>query len=394
MHQQNNQRRRRLALKRAMTRIVALAAITLTIGEARAGGCDADLNGDETVGPGDLAIVLGSWGPVGLGPVDPPRLYSMAIFNNELAEVDMTDGTTISTVDVLVAGGLVHNGRGLAFNPVSGLLYAIVSVEDLGFDCPGTGDCFEANGTPGCDDPICCTLVCAIDPFCCESEWDAVCADLAKGACPPPGAAPPGPWAPTLITVDPANGVGTTIGILDDDFITIAFTTDGTLYGVTSESATDPESLYEIDPTDATSKHVLTLGIGDEGEAIAYRPVDGLLYHASGFGQQGTAEFLETIDLDTLEITNIELSGGDYQEMNAMTYDPVNDEFIVVDVPGGIYHMSPTGEISHDGFVDTWSKGLALVGDFAPSNPADLDGDGVVGPPDLAILLGNWGPCP
>ncbi len=25
--------------------------------------------------------------------------------------------------------------------------------------------------------------------------------------------------------------------------------------------------------------------------------------------------------------------------------------------------------------------------------PADLDGDGEVGPFDLALLLGNWGPC-
>ncbi len=26
--------------------------------------------------------------------------------------------------------------------------------------------------------------------------------------------------------------------------------------------------------------------------------------------------------------------------------------------------------------------------------PSDLDGDGEVGPLDLAILLGAWGPCP
>ncbi len=29
----------------------------------------------------------------------------------------------------------------------------------------------------------------------------------------------------------------------------------------------------------------------------------------------------------------------------------------------------------------------------APDCPADLDGDGQVGPFDLALLLGNWGPC-
>jgi len=34
---------------------------------------------------------------------------------------------------------------------------------------------------------------------------------------------------------------------------------------------------------------------------------------------------------------------------------------------------------------------LTIAGPEAPANPADLDGDGVVGPADLAILLGNWG---
>ncbi len=42
--------------------------------------------------------------------------------------------------------------------------------------CPGTGDCCSANGTPGCDDSVCCELVCACDPFCCDTDWDASCA--------------------------------------------------------------------------------------------------------------------------------------------------------------------------------------------------------------------------
>ena len=36
-----------------------------------------------------------------------------------------------------------------------------------------------------------------------------------------------------------------------------------------------------------------------------------------------------------------------------------------------------------------------LLGNWGPNpnHPADLDADGTVGPPDLALLLGNWGPC-
>ncbi|MHC4430064.1 MAG: trypsin-like serine peptidase, partial [Planctomycetota bacterium] len=39
------------------------------------------------------------------------------------------------------------------------------AIDDCGVaDCPGTGDCCQANGTPGCDDQACCELVCACDP--------------------------------------------------------------------------------------------------------------------------------------------------------------------------------------------------------------------------------------
>ena len=46
--------------------------------------------------------------------------------------------------------------------------------------CPP--DCCEANGTPQCEDELCTASVCAIDPFCCESQWDGLCADCAMGA--------------------------------------------------------------------------------------------------------------------------------------------------------------------------------------------------------------------
>ncbi len=50
--------------------------------------------------------------------------------------------------------------------------------------CPGMGGgCFVDNGTPGCADEACCLTVCAGDPFCCESEWDDICVDLAIEQC-------------------------------------------------------------------------------------------------------------------------------------------------------------------------------------------------------------------
>ncbi len=40
----------------------------------------------------------------------------------------------------------------------------------------GAGDCCSANGTPGCNDEACCQAVCECDPFCCDDEWDEMCA--------------------------------------------------------------------------------------------------------------------------------------------------------------------------------------------------------------------------
>ncbi len=80
--------------------------------------CPGDLNGDGVVDVFDLLIVLDNWGT---------------------CEVDDT-------------------------TPAEGC------------GAPDTGSCFESNGTPYCSDAACCKAVCACDPFCCETEWDSLCA--------------------------------------------------------------------------------------------------------------------------------------------------------------------------------------------------------------------------
>ncbi len=44
---------------------------------------------------------------------------------------------------------------------------------------PGSGPCGEPNGSPGCEDPECCDLVCQQDAFCCFVVWDQTCVDIA-----------------------------------------------------------------------------------------------------------------------------------------------------------------------------------------------------------------------
>jgi len=43
----------------------------------------------------------------------------------------------------------------------------------------GPSDCCVANGTPGCSDMDCQDIICAVDPFCCNTAWDGICANEA-----------------------------------------------------------------------------------------------------------------------------------------------------------------------------------------------------------------------
>ena len=54
--------------------------------------------------------------------------------------------------------------------------------------CPNFGNCREAHDWPGCETPTCCNLVCACDPFCCETTWDVSCATTGSNSAPGCGA--------------------------------------------------------------------------------------------------------------------------------------------------------------------------------------------------------------
>ncbi len=74
------------------------------------------------------------------------------------------------------------------------VLIECLNTGDDGNICPeipatcgeGAGPCDSANGTPGCEDEECCTLVCEVDPFCCDTEWDDSCASIQLDVCPQP----------------------------------------------------------------------------------------------------------------------------------------------------------------------------------------------------------------
>ena len=46
-----------------------------------------------------------------------------------------------------------------------------------------SGDCCEANGSPGCNDDAVEDCTCMIDPFCCDNTWDGMCVGTAVSDC-------------------------------------------------------------------------------------------------------------------------------------------------------------------------------------------------------------------
>jgi len=84
--------------------------------------------------------------------------------------------------------GVVNDGKG----NLSGFAWA----EHLGWINFRTGDgsdCCSANGTPGCSDSACEVAICPEDPFCCNNNWNSLCASSASAepACSPGCAADP-----------------------------------------------------------------------------------------------------------------------------------------------------------------------------------------------------------
>ena len=120
-------------------------------------GCGGDLNMDGEVSGADVGLLLSVWGECPGDPCDG-------------VDCDDMDPCTIDYCDP-VTGECVHE-------PIDGC-------GGGGCGDPLAGACNEANGTPGCSDAACCEAVCAVDSFCCDTEWDAACVTIAadQGDC-------------------------------------------------------------------------------------------------------------------------------------------------------------------------------------------------------------------
>jgi len=262
-------------------------------------------------------------GLVGSTSAGEPFLYAGDNYAGTLFTIDKSTGATIDTVGVTLDGSPVASIKGLAARESTGVLYAVV-VKDSPVDQPPVGDF-------------------------------------------------------TLVTIVPDTGVATEIGPLGDRFAGLAWApyapTEGqppwveTLFGVTGDGAINPEELYIIDPDTAATSFHMSLGNGADGEAIAYNSDDNLLYHLSG--GYGFDLVFEKIDLWTLDVTPVALSGASFVNGNGLVYDQAAGVFrfaAIVENPQPtdqlyateLFSVSAVGVAASLGATDTYFSGMAF----------------------------------
>lgn len=223
-----------------------------------------------------------------------PKLFSIMRSGDQLRLINPNSGATLNSVTITVPSEFVYGGTGLAVNPKTGELWGVLR----------TG-----SGRP-------------------------------------------------LVKINHVTGAATVVGDPGDLFAGIAFDCKGTLYGVTGDGATVPETLYTLDTTTAAATLVTPLGNGSDGEAIAFDPVDGLIYHASGY-----TEVFETVNPVTLAVDGLTLAGDYFGEARALTYWAAQNKFLISG-NGNLNSVSVSGTtatVSFIGYLDHTSKGLAWV---------------------------------
>ncbi len=242
---------------------------------------------------------------------------------------------------------------------------ADIAAEVCDVCAPNTGDCCAPNGTPGCEDAECQNVVCDQDPFCCNNQWDQLCADQAAKLCDicaaPPAAIGAAIRATGLATVTVVNSIarrgpiGTLPIFAEQDGGVINATYSNIHDGWPGEGNindngpwVDPNGADNVSGTDDDDYRLVIGGDGtvDGGNTLA------------GVGLMASTDLLGQCRV----VDQPEIADGGVPAFGAIDMGAIEAQ---VDAP-----------VMED------------------PCPADLNNDGVVNAGDLAVLLAAWGACP
>lgn len=247
-----------------------------------------------------------------------------------------------------------------------------------GISCPSAGDCLVAHATAGCADYTCCELVTSIDDWCTWAAWDSMCATLADELC---GRAP--------CTIDPGVAI-------DENEKCYERLNDGCGIGLASD------------------RIAVGCGVSHKGRIVSGGPRD-----ADWFALDGASRRRYRVVVEAEFPLELQYFLGDCEGPNEVKWlaahplctDAVRLNFVA--------NAGVSSFIIGAGNLDAPMRDGLDCDEINPENPpppdapppvqlygvrwrarfdclalGDLDGDGVVGPQDIAALLNDWGPVP
>ena len=266
----------------------------------------------------------------------------------------------------------------------------------------GAGFCGEPSGSPGCEDELCCALVCLQDPFCCAVKWNDTCVTLALQICDLPPCQLEAPKGSIREGEDNCGLPDTFNGgcNLDPPLFSPIHCGD-TIFGSGAfNGATRDTDWYQLELNQETD---ITFTVTAEFDAVI-----GVIEYNPGFEGSGNCD-------DISGFINPAATPFACEEGSVMaTLGPgiwwlfVAPDFTNTETCPAEYIATLEGvdcgqppcpaDLVVDGGVGVKDL-LFLLGTWGPCPkkgdcPADLVVDGVVGVKDLLFLLGAWGPCP
>ena len=175
------------------------------------------------------------------------------------------------------------------------------------------------------------------------------------------------PCRHNLTKINPATGNAAVLGNTGACFASLAFHSNGTLYGATHREGSVPPALFTLNTRDAKPTFLMAFDTVDEctigGPGLAFNPNDGLLYLS---GCVGISDLIfQSINPDTLAITDIPLSGSFTAEIIALTHSFENT-LLGADVSGQLVSITTTGVRTLSGSIDHLARGLAFATTLVP----------------------------
>jgi hypothetical protein len=281
-----------------------------------------------------------------------------------------------------------------------------------GAGCPGDGNCCSANGTPGCDNVGCCVQVCASDPYCCDTEWDETCALAAQGMCPPCSSGCPGGGDCCFDNGTPGCEDEACCELVCDlDPFCCTSMWDGVCAGhaldlclVCQPECVDPfldQSGTLVTPGEAFPGDEITVvyTVTNDGECVTDLLLACSIEPVSGGGPitspqcdevvtiapLATAVFSRCFSLPSPAVPGLYEVCYEIGEPGGEAFDAFCSDDLTIRSQGDITGDGEIGMVDLFILLESWGPC-----DDCANCPADLDGDCEVGIIDLLILLGNW----